>query len=129
MKEITIQYKLINYSLAIVWLVNGLFCKLFNLEPRHEAIVSRILGDSYSNVITNAIGIAEVIMAIWILSGKWSKQNAIVQIIIIAIMNLLEFFLVPDLLLWGRWNAFFALLLLAVIYYKQFILYPKISMR
>jgi hypothetical protein len=46
--------------------------------------------------------------------------NAIAQMIIIATMNLLEFLLAPDLLLWGRWNALYAFLFLLLIFYNQF---------
>jgi hypothetical protein len=29
-------YQLLNYLIAAVWLVNGLFCKVLNLVPRHD---------------------------------------------------------------------------------------------
>lgn len=64
-------------------------------------------------------------MAIWILSRYKSKLNAISQIVIIAIMNTLEFILVPDLLLWGKFNSLFALLLIGVIYFNEFYLNKK----
>ncbi|WP_245705453.1 hypothetical protein [Chitinophaga filiformis] len=44
-------------------------------------------------------------MAVWILSGIKSRLNAILQMVVVAAMNIPEFFLVPDLLLWGRLNA------------------------
>ena len=59
-------------------------------------------------------------MAVWILSGVASTFNAVAQIVVIATMNLLEFFLVPDLLLWGRMNAVFALLFIAIVWYREF---------
>ncbi len=61
-------------------------------------------------------------MAIWILSRYKHKFNAIAQIAIIAIMNILEFLLVPDILLWGKLNSFFALLFILLIYYNEFVL-------
>jgi hypothetical protein len=36
-------YKLLNYLIAAVWLVNGLFCKVLGLVPRHQEIVATIL--------------------------------------------------------------------------------------
>ena len=119
--------KIIDYLIAAVWLVNGLFCKVLNLVPRHQEIVATILGHEHARPLTVAIGISEVLMAVWILTGIRSRLNALLQIAAIAVMNMLEFILVPGLLLWGRFNAFFALLLILVIYYNEFHLKPKIS--
>ncbi|WP_316820533.1 DoxX-like family protein [Pedobacter gandavensis] len=112
--------RLITYVIAGVWFVNGLFCKVLNFVPRHEEIVGRILGDVYSKPLTIAIGLSEIGMAIWILTGYKSRLNAILQIVIIALMNFLEFILVPDLLLWGRFNSLFAFLFIFLIYFKEF---------
>jgi len=78
-----------------------LFCKVLNMVPRHQKIVSQILGMTIpgfyftNRIFRNYDGCLD------------SKQyldtiNAITQILIVAIMNTLEFLLVPDLLLWGR---------------------------
>lgn len=67
-------------------------------------------------------------MALWIISGIKPRWNALLQILTIAVMNVLEFVLVPDLLLWGRWNALFALLFILLIYYHAF-LFKKTSIR
>ena len=117
--------KLLTYSIAAIWLINGLFCKVFNLVPRHEQIVARILGANHSRIITIAIGCAEIIMAVWILSGYKSKLNSIAQIVVIASMNALEFILAPDLLLWGNLNSLFAFLFILVIYFNEFFLNKK----
>jgi hypothetical protein len=105
---------------ALVWFINGLFCKVLNLVPRHELIVARILGAEYAVWFTRAIGVFEVLMALWIMSRFRSRLNAIAQIVIVAIMNSLEFILVPDLLLWHKANAIFALLFILIIYYNEF---------
>ena len=122
-------YNWINYLLALVWLVNGLLCKVFYLVPRHQQIVERILNVADARLITLLIGFAETAMAIWILLGFWSRINAILQIFIIALMNLLEFFLAADLLLWGKANAIFALMFILLIYYKEFYFFNKIDKR
>lgn len=119
MKEKMI-FKVVKYFIAFVWLANGLVCKILNFVPRHEEIVARILGEEYSNVLIILIGVSEVIMAIWFLSGIKSKVNAYTQIAIVFIMNILELFLVPDLLLWGRFNSLFALCFILIVYYYQF---------
>lgn len=120
-----IIYKTLTFVISAIWIVNGLFCKVFSLVPRHEKIVANILGAAHSGLITKAIGVAEIFMAIWILSRFKTRLNAIVQIALIAAMNMLEFVLVPDLLLWGRMNAVFALILIIIIYCNEFIFNPK----
>lgn len=118
-------YRYIQYFIALVWLLNGLFCKILNLTPRHQEIVERILGDSYGRPITILIGISELVMVVWILSQLRSRLCAILQILVIGSMNLIEFFLASDLLLWGHFNIVFAFALMALIYYNEFKLNPK----
>ena len=115
---------ILRYLLAAVWLLNGLFCKLLHLVPRHEAIVARILGPTYAAPLTRLIGVAEIIMAAWVLSRYRPQLNAAAQIALVGSMNLLEFWLAPDLLLWGRFNSLFALLLMGVVYIYGFRLAP-----
>ncbi len=121
-------YKLLTYLIAIIWLINGLFCKVLALVPRHEQIVSQILGEEYAAPLTILIGISEILMAVWIITTIKSRLNAIAQIAIIATMNLLEFILVPELLLWGKANSIFALLLIGLIFYKEFVLLKRLDL-
>lgn len=118
-------YTLINYAIATIWIANGLFCKVLNLVPRHTQIVARILGNDYARELTIMIGISEIIMAIWIISGYKSKLNSVMQMAIIAVMNTIEFVLAPDLLLWGRFNSLYAFILILIIYLNQFYLKVK----
>ena len=119
--------RILNFLIAAVWLANGLFCKLLNFVPRHQEIVSSILGASHSTVITKLIGISEIFMCVWIISRYRSKLNAACQIVIIAVMNVLELVLVPHLLLWGKWNSFFAVIFILVIYINEFVCNKKTS--
>jgi hypothetical protein len=113
-------HKTLTCFIASVWFINGFFCKVLNLVPRHQEIVKRILGDDHAEVLTLLIGVSEIAMAIWILVAVYSRLNAVVQILIVAIMNALEFILVPGLLLWGKANAFFAFLFILMIFYNEF---------
>ncbi len=115
MKTSTLQ-RAFSYFCAAVWIGNGLCCKILDLVHRHELIVARILGPEHSRTITILIGTSEVAMAIWILSGIRRRMNAVAQILVIATMNTLEFFLASDLLLWGNYNAVFALMFIIAIY-------------
>nr|WP_292246230.1 DoxX-like family protein [Mesonia sp.] len=111
----------------MVWLINGLVCKILNFVPRHTEIVAEILGDEYSRTLTILIGILEVIMALWVISKFKSRLNAIIQITAVMAMNVLEFILVPNLLLWGKFNFLFALLFVFIIYLNEFKLNKKIE--
>jgi uncharacterized membrane protein YphA (DoxX/SURF4 family) len=121
-----ILYKILTYAIAFVWIANGLFCKVLNFVPRHEMIVGSILGDTYATILTKAIGLSEICMAIWVLSGIKSRLCAWAQIIIVATMNILEFILVPDLLLWGRFNSVFAFLFILLVYYTEFVVKKRV---
>lgn len=123
------KHQILIYFIATVWLTNGLFCKVLNLVPRHQDIVARILGHDHARLFTLLIGVSETLMAVWILSGIMTRLNTITQIIVIAAMNSLEFFLVPDLLLWGRFNAFFAFSFILMIYYNEFHLKQKLALQ
>lgn len=115
------------YFIAAVWIANGLFCKVLNLVPRHQEIVARILGEEYSGILVKVIGVSEILMAVWILSKVKSRLNASAQIIIILTMNIIEFAIASDLLLWGKTNIIFALLFIVVIFYNEFVLNKKLN--
>lgn len=118
-------HKILTYGIALIWIINGLYCKLLNLVPRHEQIVAKILGHEHARLLTIFIGVSELLMAVWILSRFKAKLNAITQMVIIAAMNILEYFLAPELLLWGKLNAVFAGLLIVLIYINEFVLHKQ----
>jgi len=123
------KHKILTYCIATVWFANGLFCKMLNLVPRHEQIVARILGNDYSRPLTLLIGLAEIVMAIWILIKFKSKLNAIAQMTVVATMNIIEFTVVPDLLLWGRLNMVVAFMFVGLVYYNEFVLNKKLNLQ
>jgi len=118
---------LLTYLTASVWIINGLFCKVLNFAPRHEQIVSRILGPEHSEILTKAIGISEIFLAVWILSRIASRINAFTQIVIVAVMNAVEFVLAPDLLLFGRFNFVIAFGFIVLVYYNEFALNKELA--
>jgi DoxX-like family len=120
-------HPILSYSIAFVWMANGLFCKVLNLVPRHQEIVASILGDKYARLLTVLIGFSEIVMALWVLSKFKPKLNAIAQITIVATMNILEFLLVPNLLLWGRFNSVFAFFFIVVVYFNEFHLSKQVK--
>lgn len=121
----TPKHTFFRYFYALVWVVNGLLCKIFNLVPRHQLIVERILKTDEPRLFTIIIGIAECFMGVWIILNYKQKLSAMLQIITIATMNIIEFILAPDLLLWGKFNALFAFLFILLIYYTEFKLFKQ----
>ncbi|MFZ1379441.1 MAG: DoxX-like family protein, partial [Saprospiraceae bacterium] len=66
------------------------------------------------------IGVLEILMAVWIVSKINSRLNAIAQITIVATMNIFEFLVVPDQLLWGRFNILFAFIFIFIVYCNEY---------
>ena len=114
-------HRIITILIGLVWLGFGLFCKVLNLVPRHEEIVARILGEAHAGPMTRIIGLFEILMALWVLSGFMKRMNAVVQMTLVGAMNMLEVVLAPDLLLWGYFNIVFALAFIAVIYVNEWV--------
>ena len=113
---------ILTIAISLVWLINGLFCKVLNMVPRHQEIVARILGIDYAYLATKAIGVSEILVFIWIISGIKSRWCAVFQILIVATMNTIEFFLAPDLLLYGHVNAIVATFFITVVFLNEFVI-------
>jgi len=109
---------LLRYFFVLVWIVNGLFCKVLNFVPRHQLIVERILGSEYGFVLTKMIGVSEILMTIWILSGIRQRLCLFMQIGVVGLMNIIEFSLAPDLLLFGKLNLLFAGCFMMLVYFQ-----------
>lgn len=114
--------RFLHYFICLVWLVNGLVCKVLNLVPRHEEIVGQLLSSSYARPLTLTIGILEIGISIWIFTRLFPRLAAIFQMLLVLLMNIIETIFVPELLLWGRWNLVFAMLFVGIIYVEAFVL-------
>jgi hypothetical protein len=113
-------YRTILYLSSLVWLANGLFFKILDFIPRHQQIVGEILGSAYAKFFTLSIGVGEVFIALWILSLWKSRLCVLVQIGLIISMNIMEFFLVPEMLLFGKMNLVYAILFCSLLYLNEF---------
>lgn len=116
-----LPHTLATIVISLVWFINGFFCKVLNLVPRHQEIVGRILDEQNAWFFTKAIGVSEIFMVVWIISRIKSRFCAMFQMAIVGTMNIIEFILVPDLLLFGRMNIVFASIFIALIYLNEFI--------
>lgn len=90
---------ILRIATAGVWLISGVVFKILDMVPRHRLIVASVLGEAVAGPATLLIGGAEMLMALWILSGVRPRTCAAAQTIAIATMNALELTLARDLLL------------------------------
>jgi uncharacterized protein YqjF (DUF2071 family) len=87
---------------AAVWLVHGLFNKLLGGSARHLAIVQSVpgLGGVVGERVLTAIGVGEVAIALWVLSGWRPHLCASTQTVALLSMNVVELTFARPLLLW-----------------------------
>lgn len=90
-------------GIAAVWIFHGLYSKLLKGIPRHERIVARVLGERWAPVVIKLVGVAEVLLGVWFLTGWWRAGAALVQTLALVTMNALEIRHARDLLIspWG----------------------------
>jgi DoxX-like family len=89
----------LTFLTAAVWLLFGLWFKVFGMSPRHTLIVAAVMGDAAAGPLTVLIGAAETFMALWIVSGISPRVCAALQSLAIVSMNALELSLARELLL------------------------------
>lgn len=89
MHEWTPGNKLIRIAIALVWLYQGFWCKVLGGVPRHEAIIASVpfIGSAAGRVALIMLGLLECGIGLWVLSGRWMRQVAIVQTTLLAAMN------------------------------------------
>ena len=105
-------------ALASVWLVHGLYNKLLGGSPRHLAIVQSVPGLHAAAGVRMlvAVGIAEVAIAIWMISRRAPRACAGVQTVLLLSMNVVELTYARPLLLWPNALLPLNLLFLSVIW-------------
>src|SRR4030095_17106089 len=66
----------LTFVTAAVWLLFGMWFKLFGMSPRHRLIVAAVTGEAAAGPLTMLIGAGETLMALWILSGGLPRACA-----------------------------------------------------
>jgi hypothetical protein len=89
----------LTFVIVAVWLVFGLWFKVLGMVPRHRLIVEAILGEGAATPVTFIVGLGEIALAIWVLSGLYPRLCAAAQSLAIITMNTLELRLARGLLL------------------------------
>lgn len=107
----------IRFGIASIWLFHGLFAKLLGQIPRQQAIVERVVGTAWSGASVKGIGLVEVLMALWMISGKRPGWCAAAMTLMLAGMNVFEIAYAMDLLLAPAWMVGANILLAGTAWY------------
>jgi len=86
-------------GIGSVWVFHGLYSKILNGIPRHRLIVGRILGTERAGIATKAIGLLELLLGAWAITGWHPVWCASVQTAALIVMNALEILLARELLI------------------------------
>ncbi len=81
--------RLARLSVALVWLYQGLWCKLLGRCPGHQAIVQAVPGltGGAGTIVLLGLGTIEVGLALWVLSGWRPRWAAMAQTLLLVGMN------------------------------------------
>lgn len=87
----------IRFSVAAVWLYEGLWCKILGGVPSQLTIVTAVprFGPRFGSLFLKALGVVETGLAIWVLSGQAPGLCALVQTVLLVTLN-------ANGLLWAR---------------------------
>ena len=79
----------IRLAVAAVWLYEGLWCKLLRGEPRQFEVVKAVpnLGPRFGVMFLLGLGLLEVTLAIWVLSGILPVPCVIAQTVLLVALN------------------------------------------
>src|SRR5215471_18325264 len=109
----------LRFLVAGVWLTHGLYNKLLGGSPRHLAIVQSVpgLAGATGTQMLVAVGVFEVVVALWVISGRAPRLCAATQTIVLLSMNVVELTYARPLLLWPAGLVPVNLLFLAAAWY------------
>ncbi len=97
MSALLVPLWLIRVAVAGVWLYEGLWCKLLGREPNQLTIVEAVprLGPKIGALFLKALGVVEVALGVWALSGVAPVWGALAQTVLLVGLN-------ANGLLWAR---------------------------
>ena len=95
--EMLPPFWLIRVAVAGVWLHEGLWCKVMGRAPRQVEVAQAVpfLGPRAGGPVLKALGLAEVALAAWALSGRAPIFCAAAQTLLLLTLN-------ANGLLWAR---------------------------
>jgi hypothetical protein len=89
MIELLLPIWLVRAAVAAVWLYEGLWCKLLGGDPNQLTVVQAVprLGPTLGSVFLKVLGVVEVAMGMWALSGLEPVYCAIAQTALLVALN------------------------------------------
>jgi len=86
---VIVNRKLIRISIALIWLYQGLWCKVLGGSAHHLAVVAAVpfIGPAAGRAVVMVLGLIECALAVWVLSGRQLRKAAIAQTALLAAMN------------------------------------------
>jgi uncharacterized membrane protein YphA (DoxX/SURF4 family) len=87
----------IQISVAAVWFYEGFWCKILGRMQSQLQVVKAVprLGPLFGSPFLKAIGVVEVALAVWVMSGIAPGACAIVETVFLVVLNV-------NGLLWAR---------------------------
>jgi DoxX-like protein len=79
----------IRASVAAVWLYEGLWCKILGRAPLQVDVVTAVprLGPLFGSQFLKALGVVEVALAMWVMTGIAPGVCAIAQTVLLVGLN------------------------------------------
>ncbi len=76
-------------AIALVWLYQGLWCKLLGRATRHGKIVGKVsfLNAAQARQALLVLGSMECVLAAWVISGFRAREAALVETLLLGSMN------------------------------------------
>jgi uncharacterized membrane protein YphA (DoxX/SURF4 family) len=92
MHDITLTFPalvIIRLAVAAVWLYEGLWNKLLGRAQREAQVVAAVpgLGPRFGQLFLKVLGLVEVVLAGWVVSGVFPGTCAIAQIALLIVLN------------------------------------------
>ncbi|MGH9823470.1 MAG: DoxX-like family protein [Blastocatellia bacterium] len=88
---------LLRGAVAMVWLYEGLWCKILGQAPLQRQVVESVpkLGPLIGGAFLKLLGVVETLLAVWVMSGVTPGVCAIAQTALLVALN-------TNGLLWAR---------------------------
>ena len=90
MIDLLLPIWLVRVAVAGVWLYEGLWCKLLGGDPNQLAVVRAVprWGPAFGAAFLKTLGVIEVAIAVWALSGFAPVWSAIAQTALLVSLNI-----------------------------------------
>lgn len=89
MTALLVPLWLVRAAVAAVWVYEGLWCKLLGGDPNQRTVVESVprLGPKIGALFLRALGVIEVALGAWALSGRLPVHCAITQTALLVTLN------------------------------------------